>query len=173
MTSTERYEGNTPSVLIVMASNTASAEVEAVRSRAERSGLDVQTLEGAGRTVVGVSGEVPTELATQFEVMPGVERVVGSEKSSGTRDLRVADIRPLLPPAILLEQLPLTEDLSTTVQRTREEVVRILNGRDDRLIVVVGPCSVHDPLAALDYAQRLKPLYVELARDLCIIMRVY
>ena len=173
MTSTERYEGNTPSVLIVMASNTASAEVEAVRSRAERSGLDVQTFEGAGRTVVGVSGEVPTELATLFEVMPGVERVVGSEKSSGTRDLRVADIRPLLPPAILLEQLPLTEDLSTTVQRTREEVVRILNGRDDRLIVVVGPCSVHDPLAALDYAQRLKPLYVELARDLCIIMRVY
>jgi 3-deoxy-7-phosphoheptulonate synthase len=85
----------------------------------------------------------------------------------------IESIRPLIPPAILVEQLPLPDDGAVTVTRTREEVVRILNGEDDRLIVVVGPCSIHDPAAALDYAQRLKALADELADDLCIVMRVY
>jgi 3-deoxy-7-phosphoheptulonate synthase len=59
------------------------------------------------------------------------------------------------------------------VTRSREEVVRILTGEDDRLVVIVGPCSIHDTAAALDYARRLKGLADELAEDLCIIMRVY
>jgi 3-deoxy-7-phosphoheptulonate synthase len=90
-----------------------------------------------------------------------------------TRDLRVESIRPLVPPAILLEELPLSEEASLTVARTREEVVRVLNGEDDRLIVVVGPCSIHDPVAGLDYARRLALVADELARDLRVIMRVY
>jgi 3-deoxy-7-phosphoheptulonate synthase len=90
-----------------------------------------------------------------------------------TRDLRVEQFRPLLPPAILLEELPLSERGSATVARGREEVSRILNGQDDRLVVVVGPCSIHDPAAALDYGHRLKALTDDLAGDLCIVMRVY
>ncbi|MDP9372056.1 MAG: 3-deoxy-7-phosphoheptulonate synthase [Chloroflexota bacterium] len=90
-----------------------------------------------------------------------------------TRDLRIASTRPLIPPAILLEQLPLPDEGTVTVSRTREEVVRILGGQDHRLIAVVGPCSIHDPAAALDYARRLRELADELAQDLRIVMRVY
>jgi 3-deoxy-7-phosphoheptulonate synthase len=90
-----------------------------------------------------------------------------------TRDLRIEYFRPLLPPAILLEELPLTEVSSATVARTRGELARILRGEDDRLVVVVGPCSIHDPEAGLDYGRRLRALVDELASDLCIVMRVY
>jgi 3-deoxy-7-phosphoheptulonate synthase len=90
-----------------------------------------------------------------------------------TRDLHVESIRPLLPPAILLEELPLSEEGSVTVARAREEVASILALRDDRLIVIVGPCSIHDPAAGLEYARRLTTLATELAADLRIVMRVY
>src|SRR5215813_4239002 len=90
-----------------------------------------------------------------------------------TRDLRVESIRPLLPPAILLEELPLSEDASQVITRARDEVAEILAGSDDRLIVIVGPCSIHDPAAGLDYARRLALAADELARDLRIVMRVY
>jgi len=90
-----------------------------------------------------------------------------------TRDLRVESIRPLLPPAILLEELPVSEAASLTIARGREEIVQILNGADDRLVVIIGPCSIHDPEAALDYARRLRTLADELAADLRIVMRVY
>ena len=90
-----------------------------------------------------------------------------------TRDLRILGFRPLLPPVILLEELPLSEAGSATVVRGREEVVRILGGEDDRLVVIVGPCSIHDPVAGREYAQRLRKLADELAADLCIVMRVY
>src|SRR5437870_5961301 len=90
-----------------------------------------------------------------------------------TRDLHVESIRPLLPPAILLEELPLSEKGSLVVGRTRKEVTRVLRGEDDRLLVIVGPCSIHDPVAGLDYARRLKKLADELGHDLRIVMRVY
>jgi 3-deoxy-7-phosphoheptulonate synthase len=90
-----------------------------------------------------------------------------------TRDLRVESIRPLLPPAILLEELPLTEAAAVTVSRGREEIARILDGDDDRLVVIVGPCSIHDPVAAVDYARRLRALAGEVAADLRLVMRVY
>jgi len=90
-----------------------------------------------------------------------------------TRDLRIESIRALTPPAALLEELPLTEEGSLTVIRAREEISRILNGEGDRLIVVVGPCSIHDPAAARDYARRLRALADELGRDLRLVMRVY
>jgi 3-deoxy-7-phosphoheptulonate synthase len=90
-----------------------------------------------------------------------------------TKDLRVEHIRPLLPPAILLEELPLSDTGALTVSRGREEVAGILWGDDDRMIVIVGPCSIHDPVAGLDYARRLRKLADELAADLRLVMRVY
>jgi 3-deoxy-7-phosphoheptulonate synthase len=90
-----------------------------------------------------------------------------------TRDLRIAGYRPLLPPAILMEELPLSAEGAVIVSRTRDEVVDILDGRDDRLVVVVGPCSVHDTEAALEYARLLTGPALEYASDLRIVMRVY
>jgi 3-deoxy-7-phosphoheptulonate synthase len=99
--------------------------------------------------------------------------MVSAIAQPNTRDLRVESIRPLVPPAILLEELPLTAETALEVSRSRDEVSRILHGEDDRLIVVVGPCSIHDPEAALDYARRLRAAAAELADDLCVVMRVY
>jgi 3-deoxy-7-phosphoheptulonate synthase len=90
-----------------------------------------------------------------------------------TDDLRIAGLRPLIPPAILMEELPIGEKSSETVHRGREQIRAALTGEDDRLIVVVGPCSVHDPKAALDYAHRLKSAADRTARDLLVVMRVY
>jgi len=90
-----------------------------------------------------------------------------------TDDLRIDGLRPLIPPAILIEEIPVTEPVSTTVWKGREEATAILEGKDDRLLVVVGPCSIHDPAAALDYAHRLRARQTALQDDLCIVMRVY
>jgi 3-deoxy-7-phosphoheptulonate synthase len=90
-----------------------------------------------------------------------------------TDDLRIAGLRPLISPAILFEELPITERASTVVAEGREQATRIVRGLDDRLLVVVGPCSIHDTEAALDYARRLLPYREKLAEDLCILMRVY
>ena len=90
-----------------------------------------------------------------------------------TRDLRVEGYRPLIPPAIMLDELPLSDAGSRTVATARDELVRILDREDDRVIVVVGPCSVHDVGAAMAYAGRLAALAKELAGDLRIVMRVY
>jgi 3-deoxy-7-phosphoheptulonate synthase len=90
-----------------------------------------------------------------------------------TRDLRVESIRPLLPPGILIEELPLGERAAQTVSRAREAIGRILNREDDRILVVVGPCSIHDPKAAREYGRRLKQVTDGLASDLHIVMRVY
>jgi 3-deoxy-7-phosphoheptulonate synthase len=94
-------------------------------------------------------------------------------QTTDTRDVRIDGIRPMIPPAILLEQLPLSPEDAAFVSRARDEVTDVLSGKDDRLMVVVGPCSVHDPDAALDYARRLKEIKDELADDLLIVMRVY
>ena len=72
-----------------------------------------------------------------------------------TDDLRITQVRPLLPPAILLEEIPISERASNVVANTRQAIADVLEGRDPRLVVVVGPCSIHDPEAALDYAERL------------------
>ena len=90
-----------------------------------------------------------------------------------TDDLRIRQLKPLIPPAILLEELPITEPVSTLVARTRQEVADILHGRSDRVLVVVGPCSIHDPEAGLDYANRLASVARETRDDLLVVMRVY
>lgn len=86
---------------------------------------------------------------------------------------RIAQTRPLLPPAILIEEIPLTEKATAVVDRGRAEASAILRGEDDRLCVICGPCSIHDNRAALEYAERLLPLREQYRDDLQIIMRTY
>ncbi|MGH3436365.1 MAG: 3-deoxy-7-phosphoheptulonate synthase [Sciscionella sp.] len=88
-------------------------------------------------------------------------------------DLRISRVRPLITPALLAEELPLTAAATEVVTQGRTEAAAILDGSDDRLLIVVGPCSVHDPAAALDYAQRLAPLAAELSGTVRVVMRVY
>jgi len=90
-----------------------------------------------------------------------------------TDDLRIDRLRPLIPPAILMEQYPITEAASTTVAEGREAATRILRGEDARLLVVVGPCSIHDVAAAREYGARLEAEADRLGEDLLVIMRVY
>lgn len=90
-----------------------------------------------------------------------------------TDDLRIVRTRPLLAPAILAEEIPLTEIASTRVCETRRAIEAILDGKDARLLVVVGPCSVHDTKAALEYATKLKPVADALSDTLLVVMRVY
>ncbi|MBO0685204.1 MAG: 3-deoxy-7-phosphoheptulonate synthase [Candidatus Dormibacteraeota bacterium] len=89
------------------------------------------------------------------------------------QDVRIAGTRPLVSPALLLDELPLPEAAASVVLHGRHTVKRILDGDDDRLLVVVGPCSVHDPEAALEYAGRLAGLAAEVADRLFVVMRVY
>lgn len=88
-------------------------------------------------------------------------------------NLHVTTIRPLVPPACVIEELPVTPDVYDTISQTRAAVSKILHGEDDRLVVVVGPCSIHDVTAAMEYAERLKKVADELSGDLLIIMRTY
>src|SRR3954470_11292176 len=90
-----------------------------------------------------------------------------------TDDLRIQWTKVVLPPEFLEEELPLTERASSTVFQARAEVTKILHGADDRLLVIVGPCSIHDTKAALEYARNLKSERERLASDLLIVMRVY
>ncbi len=92
---------------------------------------------------------------------------------SRVSDTRIVGYEPLLSPAALLHELPLGEAQQETVAKTRAEVRAVLDGADDRLLVVTGPCSVHDPKAALEYAGRLAELRERLSDDLLIVMRVY
>jgi len=92
---------------------------------------------------------------------------------SRVRDTRILGYEPLLSPAALLDELPLHEAEAQTVADTRAGVRAVLDGADPRLLVVTGPCSVHDPKAALDYAARLARLRDRYADDLLIVMRVY
>ncbi len=90
-----------------------------------------------------------------------------------TDDLRIQNIKEVIAPAEVMKNHPLTNKASETTAKARQAVHDILLGHDDRLLVVIGPCSIHDPDAALEYATHLKTLHDELAEDLLIIMRVY
>jgi 3-deoxy-7-phosphoheptulonate synthase len=90
-----------------------------------------------------------------------------------TDDLRITDVRPLIPPAILLEELPVTERVSNVVADARQAVAGAVSGRDDRLVVISGPCSIHDASAALEYAQKLARLAERYKDHLIVIMRSY
>ena len=88
-------------------------------------------------------------------------------------DIRIAGMRPLLPPAILIEEIPLSEKGRAVVDAGRADSTAALHGKDDRLIVVCGPCSIHDPKAAMEYAHWLKEEAAPYTDDLIILMRTY
>jgi len=90
-----------------------------------------------------------------------------------TDDLRIRDVRPLIPPAILLEEIPISERASIVVTDVRAAIADVIGGGDPRLVIVVGPCSIHDTQAAFEYAERLKKTADRLAGSLIIVMRTY
>ena len=90
-----------------------------------------------------------------------------------TDDLRIKEIRELAPPAHLIREFPCEEIASATVRRTRLAAHDIIHGNDDRMLVIVGPCSIHDPKAAREYASKLVEVRRRLQGDLEIIMRVF
>lgn len=96
-----------------------------------------------------------------------------TSSDTSTSDRRIVSSRSLPAPERILAELPLSHRLAESVQAHRDEIAEILAGRDDRLLVVVGPCSVHDPVAAIDYARRLAPLAQRHAARLKVVMRVY
>ena len=96
------------------------------------------------------------------------------EKTSQTDDERIKDITVLPPPDHLIRFFPIRgTPVESLISSTRKSIRRILNGKDDRLLVIIGPCSIHDPAAAMDYARRLKPLREKYADTLEVVMRVY
>ena len=88
-------------------------------------------------------------------------------------DTRIAAVRALISPAVMLEDLPVTPAIERTVETTRQAIGRVLRGEDDRLVAVVGPCSIHDHAQAMHYARLLQPLATALAGELIVVMRVY
>ena len=90
-----------------------------------------------------------------------------------TDDLRINEIKELAPPARLLGDFPITDKAAETVYETRQAIHRILHGADDRVVVITGPCSIHDPKAAKEYAARLRETQLRHAAELLIVMRVY
>ena len=96
-----------------------------------------------------------------------------SQAFSRTDDVRIRSISELLPPIAHLYELPLDDKAAELVENTRNQIADLIHGRDQRLLTIIGPCSIHDPKAALEYAQRLLPLRKKYEKELLIVMRVY
>ncbi len=90
-----------------------------------------------------------------------------------TDDIRINGIDELLPPIAHLYELPLDDKAAELVESTRNQIADLIHGRDKRLLAVIGPCSIHDPKAAMEYARRLLPLRQKYEKELLIVMRVY
>ena len=90
-----------------------------------------------------------------------------------TKDLRITGTQEIQTPEALMAELPLSERAAITVTETRQQIYDVLDGKDDRLVVIIGPCSIHDTKAALEYGDRLKKMIDELSQELVIVMRVY
>ena len=95
------------------------------------------------------------------------------ETQHNTDDIRIDEIRQLLPPSLLLSELPILESSAQLINSTRSDIDSVLNGLSDKLLVVVGPCSIHDQKAAIDYAEHVKKWISTYSNDLLIVMRVY
>ena len=106
---------------------------------------------------------------TKLQVVPAKEPM----PAYNTDDLRIRGTRELMPPSHLMREFPCTEKASTTVFKAREEVHRIMHRGDDRVLAIVGPCSIHDYDAAIEYATRLQAQRLTMEPDVTIIMRVY
>src|SRR5207249_10486001 len=90
------------------------------------------------------------------EIEMGLRPGMMTEKFPRTDDLRIKEIKELLAPDQIRRESPITEKAAQTTYDTRQEIHRVLHGADDRLLVIIGPCSIHDPKAALEYARKLK-----------------
>ena len=90
-----------------------------------------------------------------------------------TENTRITEIRAVATPTLVADENPITESIANLVYETRQEIHRILNGEDDRLLVVTGPCSIHDVDAAKEYAEHIVKMREQFGSDLCVIMRVY
>ena len=90
-----------------------------------------------------------------------------------TDDLKISSIKELISPSELIEQFPMTEDAISTVMKTRADIINILNGKDKRLILIVGPCSIHDINSAHEYAKKLLEIKKKVEKNILVIMRVY
>ena len=90
-----------------------------------------------------------------------------------TDDVHITAIKELLPPIALLEKFPATQEIKQTVAGARSAISNILSNKDDRVLVIIGPCSIHDTEAALDYAAKLAPLREKYKDTLEVVMRVY
>jgi 3-deoxy-7-phosphoheptulonate synthase len=110
---------------------------------------------------------------------PAHDREVGSADGDGTHDTtriddtRIRAVRPLISPALLQDELPVPDAVQALIESSRTRIADILHGRDERLLVVVGPCSIHDHDEAIEYAQRLQALADALADELLVVMRIY
>jgi len=105
--------------------------------------------------------------------MSSGEKKLFSDSINELDNRRIDKIRPLIPPQILMEDYPLTEKAHSTIFNSRRAIENAIDNKDDRLIVIVGPCSIHDVDAAKEYANKLKAVYEKVKDDLIIIMRVY
>lgn len=161
-------------MLVVMESSASPECIERVCDISRNEGLEVTIFDGDPVQVL-LMGNPFSDVQATLHALPGVAAVRSPNGSHIpiTSNLRIRGIRPLISPAILMEQLPLTQERATLVQESRRAASRILNGEDDRLLVVVGPCSIHDAGAALDYAARLAEITPALSHDLLIVLRVY
>src|SRR5438105_4550747 len=97
---------------------------------------------------------------------------LATHDSTRVDDVRIGAVRPLISPALLQDEMPMPEAAQALVENARRELADVLSGRDDRLIAVVGPCSIHDHDQAIEYAKRLKVLAEELRGELLVVMRV-
>ena len=101
------------------------------------------------------------------------DREASTQDTTRIDDVRISAVRPLISPAMLLDELPVDAELQRLVERSRRQISDVLQGRDDRLIVVTGPCSIHDHDQAITYAHRLRALQAGLDDALVLVMRVY
>lgn len=161
-------------MLVVMEEGASKAFIDAVCETAKEAGLATVVFTGEPPMVL-LSGVPLREVEDTIAALPGVVRVADSDGSASvvTNNLRIAGIRPLVSPAILMEELPLPAESAILVQRSRREISRILGGTDDRLLVVAGPCSIHDADAALDYAAKLAEIAPRFSNELLLVLRVY
>jgi hypothetical protein len=157
-------------MMVIMKKDYAPAQLDALIGRLGQSGLAGRPIVGPESTFIDVVGPVFTELKEEIESMDGVGEVVQNRYQ--TDDVRILDIRELLSPEQLIKELPITETAARNVFEARQAVHRVLHGADDRLVVIIGPCSIHDVGAAREYAERLKEARERLSNELLIVMRV-
>jgi 3-deoxy-7-phosphoheptulonate synthase len=120
---------------------------------------------GAGSVIV-----VPFKLGLNYQA---TSHMLSTQDKTRIDDTRIASVRPLMTPALLEERLPASPAHLALVERSRQDISNVLQGQDDRLVVVVGPCSIHDHDQAIAYARLLKAEADKHAKDLQIVMRVY